>query len=114
MNQKYVAGSNVPGFFWGTDYYPDSRNPDDADLSSVSGLINVQFRLGPKGSVQTVAATKATRTIDGVSHDGLLISAADMAATLTTASNAWEWRFNVDLAGDSKPCFSKWKRFEVG
>jgi hypothetical protein len=110
--QKYVAGSNVPGFFWGTDFYPDSTNPDDTDFTSVSGMSHVQLQLG-SGAVQTVEATKATRVIDGVSHAGLLVAATDMAAKLATASNAWRWRFQVDLAGDSKPCYSQWQQFTV-
>lgn len=110
--QEYVAGSNVPGFFWGTDYYPDSTNPDDTDLSTTSGLRKIEFRFGENGEVLTVAATLATKTIDGVSHDGMLVSAANMAANLTCPGD-WYWRFKVDLGGNSLPCYSKWKLFTV-
>jgi hypothetical protein len=113
MKQHYVAGSNVPGFFWGTDFYPDSTNPDDTDLSLTKDIIHIQFRLGENGTIQTVEATKVSRTIDGVSHAGLLVSAANMAAKLTVADRNWHWRFQVDLLGDNKPCLSEWKQFTV-
>ena len=106
--QKYVKGSNIPGFFWGTDYYPDSTAPDDTSLTSISGLKHIQFRRGTGGPPITVEATQATRTIDGVSHAGLSVSAANMAATLTLVGK-WFWRFEVDLVGDSLPCYSEWQ-----
>jgi hypothetical protein len=107
--QHYVAGSNVPGFFWGTDFYPNSNSPDDTDFSSISGLKHVQFRNGESGTVVTCEGTAATHTVDDISHSGLQVSAADMAKTLTVAGEDWQWRFEVDLMGDSKPCYSEWK-----
>lgn len=110
--QRYVAGSVVPGFFWGTYFYPDSTTPDDTNLASISVLKHIQFRKGKAGTTVTVEATNATRTIDGTSHAGLLVTAANMATTLTSAGN-WYWRFQVDLAGDSQPCYSEWQLFTV-
>lgn len=80
MTQRYVAGSNVPGFFVGRDFYPDPSSPDDTDLSAVSGLKHVQFRLLESGTPVTVEATVASRTVklpsDNVptSHAGLLVA----------------------------------------
>ena len=112
-SQHYVAGSNVPGFFWGVDNFPDSTNPDDTDLSLVGSVCHIQFKPMAAGPVATVDATVVSRTIDGVAHSGLLVPPSAMASTLTKPSTDWYWRFEVDLLGDGKPCYSEWRKFTV-
>jgi hypothetical protein len=119
MKQRYVLGSYVPGFFVGQDYYNDPDNPDDTDLSSVSGLKHIQFRYTSTGEPVTVEATVATRTVKlenddaPTAHQGMLVSATNMATNLTIASDDWWWRHEVDLAGDSRPCYCEWTKFTV-
>ncbi len=117
--QRYVAGSNVPGFFVGRDFYPDPTAPDDTDMSAISGLKHIQFRLLESGTPVTVEATVVSRTVrlpsDNVptSHVGLLVAPAAMAGALTRAGKHWFWRFETDLAGDGLPCYSEWQEFTV-
>ena len=117
--QHYVAGSHVPGFFYGIDFYQNPSAPDDTDVSRVSGLKHIQFKLLESGTPVTVEATVATRTVKGPAdqspraHTGMLVAPADMARTLTRPNKQWFWRFELDLAGDSQPCYSEWQPFTV-
>lgn len=112
--QRYVAGSYTPLFFWGTDFYPDDTAPDDTDLSAVTSPV-IQFKNGENGTVVSVSGSLATRTINGESHRGVLVSAADAADTLDTPSQRWYWRFAVDLTGGGTGSlnYSQWQNFSV-
>jgi hypothetical protein len=112
--QRYVSGSYVPLFFWGTDFYPDDTAPDDTDLSDVTSP-QIQFKNGESGTVVTVTGSVVNRTINGTSHQGVLISAADAASTLDTPSSRWYWRFKVDLTGggENTANLSQWQQFVV-
>lgn len=110
--QRYVYGSNVPGFFWGKNYFPNSVTPDTTSFALCT-ILQVQFKLGDSGTVKTVAASASTKTIDGTSRTGLLVSGANMVANLTSASDLWYWRFACDLAGDTLLCYSEWQQFIV-
>lgn len=112
--QRYIAGSYCPLFFYGVDFYPDDTAPDDTDLSDVTSP-QIQFKNGEEGEIKTVTGSVVNRTINGISHQGVLIGAADAATTLDTPSKRWYWRFKVDLTGGGSgvPNYSEWACFSV-
>lgn len=116
-DQPYVLGSYVPIFFAAKDYFPDATDPDWTDftsctLSPAKTYCWVGWKSSDTGTETKTAFTLATKTIEGESVAGIQVSAADVAATLTTAGMWWV-RIVADLAGDTKPVYSQWMPFRV-